>query len=130
MQPENFEQLLAERLNGEPIVFWGYTNSELSLAIKVAGGIAFSSCLTIGLVIGKGVSLLGGGLLLTLGLVALGGKQLQRLKRGKPDFYYQTRLRLTLHRLGLTDSGLFSHRGYMYLGRNRYSTEQPHAKNA
>lgn len=122
MQSEGFEQLLAERLNQEPVVFWGYTNSELSLAIKVACAIGFTTCLTLGLVIGKGVSLLGGGLLLTLGLVALGGKQLQRLKRGKPDFYYQTRLRLTLHRLGLTDSGFFSHQGYLHLGRNRFPT--------
>jgi conjugative transfer region protein (TIGR03750 family) len=71
-------------------------------------------------VFGKAMTGLGGGLLLTLALVVAGGKVLQRLKRGKPDFYYQTRLGLALHRAGLRDCGLIRYRGVMSLGRTRY----------
>ena len=40
-----------------------------------------------------------------------------RLKRGKPDFYYQTKLKLALQRYGLGHSGLLRYRGTMSIGR-------------
>jgi conjugative transfer region protein (TIGR03750 family) len=120
MNAPEAEDLLAERLNHEPVVLLGYTDSELAWAIKIAGLLGFPVTLGIGWVFGKAMTGLGGGLLLTLGLVVAGGKILQRLKRGKPDFYYQTRLGLALHRAGLRDCGLIRYRGVMSLGRTRY----------
>jgi len=120
MSAPEAEDLLAERLNHEPVVLLGYTDSELAWAIKIAGLLGFPVTLGIGWVFGKAMTGLGGGLLLTLGLVVAGGKILQRLKRGKPDFYYQTRLGLALHRAGLRDCGLIRYRGVMSLGRTRY----------
>ncbi|MFA6094282.1 MAG: TIGR03750 family conjugal transfer protein [Candidatus Paceibacterota bacterium] len=111
------DDLLAERLNQEPVVFMGYTDSELMLAIKVACLVSFPLACTIGLLLNKGMALLGGGLLFAIALVAGGGKLLQRLKRGKPDFYYQARMNLLLQRLHLCDSGLLLFKGRMHLGR-------------
>jgi len=112
------EDLLAERLNHEPVVLLGYTDSEFAFAVKLASALAFPLTLSVGLALGKPLPGLGGGFLLALALVVLGGKMLQRLKRGKPDFYYQTRLKLALHRVGLKDSGLLRYRGFMSLGRS------------
>jgi len=120
MSAPEAEDLLAERLNHEPVVLLGYTDSELAWAIKIAGLLGFPVTLGIGWVFGKAMTGLGGGLLLTLALVVAGGKVLQRLKRGKPDFYYRTRLGLALHRAGLRDCGLIRYRGVMSLGRTRY----------
>jgi len=120
MSAPEAEDLLAERLNHEPVVLLGYTDSELAWAIKIAGLLGFPVTLGIGWVFGKAMTGLGGGLLLTLALVVAGGKVLQRLKRGKPDFYYQTRLGLAQHRAGLRDCGLIRYRGVMSLGRTRY----------
>ena len=120
MSAPEAEDLLAERLNHEPVVLLGYTDSELAWAIKIACLLGFPVTLGIGWVFGKAMTGLGGGLLLTLALVVAGGKVLQRLKRGKPDFYYQTRLSLALHRAGLRDCGLIRYRGVMSLGRTRY----------
>lgn len=114
------EQLLAERLNTEPLVMLGYTDSELVLAIKIACALGFPFGLAVGFSIGKPLPGLGTGFLLTMALVALGGKALQRLKRNRPDYYYQTRLKLFLSRYGLAQCGLFRHRGAMGLGRTHY----------
>jgi conjugative transfer region protein (TIGR03750 family) len=120
MQQEDDGLLLAERLNREPVVMLGYTDSELLFAIKLACAIAFPSGLTVGFAIGKPMPGFGTGFLLMIALVALGGKALQRLKRGRPDYYYQMRLKLFLGRHGLAHCGLFRHRGRMGLGRTRF----------
>ena len=120
MSAPEAEDLLAERLNHEPVVLLGYTDSELAWAIKIAGLLGFPVTLGIGWVFGKAMTGLGGGLLLTMALVVAGGKVLQRLKPGKPDVYYQTRQGLALHRAGLRDCGLIRYRGVMSLGRTRY----------
>ena len=120
MQEEN-ELLLAERLNMEPVVMLGYTDSELLFAIKLACTLSFPFGLTVGFAIGKPLPGFGTGFLLMFALVTLGGKILQRLKRGKPDYFYQMRLKLFLSRYGLGHCGLFRCRGHMGLGRTRYS---------
>ena len=122
MSAPEAEDLLAERLNHEPVVLLGYTDSELAWAIKIAGLLGFPVTLGIGWVFGKAMTGLGGGLLLTLALVVAGGKVLQRLKRGKPDYYYQTRLKLALHRYGLGHSGLIRYRGAMSIGRTHINS--------
>lgn len=111
------EDLLAERLNHEPVVLLGYTDSEFAFAVKVACLIAFPSTLGIGFTFGKPLPGLAGGFLLALALVVAGGKFMARLKRGKPDFYYQTRLKLALQDYGLGHSGILRYRGTMSIGR-------------
>lgn len=110
--------LLAERLNHEPVVLLGYTDSEFGFAVKATCVVAFPTTLGIGFAFDKALPGLASGFLLALALVLAGGKVLQRKKRGKPDFYYQTQLKLALHRFGLGRSGLLRHRGTMAIGRS------------
>lgn len=114
MEPD---ELLAERLNHEPVVLLGYTDSEFAFAVKVACAVAFPATLAIGFTVGKPLPGLAGGFLMALALVVAGGKFMVRLKRGKPDFYYQTRLKLALQHYGLGHSGLLRYRGVMSIGR-------------
>ena len=111
------DDLLAERLNHEPVVLLGYTDSEFAVAVKVACAIAFPTTLLLGFILGKPLPGLAGGFLLALGLVVIGGKLMVRLKRGKPDYYYQTQMKLSLQRFCLGHSGLLTYRGTMSIGR-------------
>jgi len=117
MKTTEADDLLAERLNHEPVVLLGYTDSEFGLAVKVACLLAFPSTLFIGFMAGKPLPGLAGGFLLALALVVAGGKFLVRLKRGKPDFYYQTRMKLALQHYGFGNSGLLRYKGAMSIGR-------------
>ncbi len=47
------DALLGERLNNEPVVFRGYTDSELLLAIGVSAGFWFPLALAVGLFMGS-----------------------------------------------------------------------------
>jgi len=111
------DDLLAERLNQEPIVLLGYTDSEFGFAVKVACALAFPATLVIGFMAGKPLPGLAGGFLVALALVVAGGKFMVRLKRGKPDFYYQTRMKLALQRYGFGHSGLLRYPGTLSIGR-------------
>ena len=111
------DDLLAERLNHEPVVLLGYTDTEFALAVKAACLLAFPTTLFIGFAFGKPLPGLAGGFLLALALVVAGGKLMVRLKRGKPDFYYQTKLKLALQRYGFGHSGLLRYGGTMSIGR-------------
>jgi conjugative transfer region protein (TIGR03750 family) len=114
------DDLLAERLNGEPVILFGYTNSEFMLSIQWVCAITFPVALGMGFLIGKPMSGLGLGFLLSMGGVVLGGRVLQRLKRGKPDYYFQTQLLLRLHHAGLSHCHLIRYQGTMSLGRTLY----------
>lgn len=117
MKSVDSDDLLAERLNHEPVVLLGYTDSEFALAVKAACAVAFPTMLFIGFTFGKPLPGLAGGFLLALALVVAGGKLMVRLKRGKPDFYYQTKMKLALQRYGLGHSGLLRYRGTMSIVR-------------
>ena len=94
MSAPEAEDLLAERLNHEPVVLLGYTDSELAWAIKIACLLGFPVTLGIGWVFGKAMTGLGGGLLLTLALVESRirlnytwlRRDLERVKSGIQDY--------------------------------------------
>jgi conjugative transfer region protein (TIGR03750 family) len=115
--------LLAERLNLEPAVFRGYTDSELVTAIVLAALVCFPAGLVAGLVIGRVALGIGLGLIATLGLVVLGASRFQTWKRGRPEFWLQQRLALLLADYGRVQSPLLRYRGVMSLGRSGY--DQP-----
>jgi conjugative transfer region protein (TIGR03750 family) len=111
---------LAERLNLEPAVFRGYTDSELVAAIVGAGLVCFPAGLIGGLAIGRIALGIGLALVATLGLVVLGASRFQAWKRGRPEFWLQQRARLGLGEWGLVPTPLARRRGAMSLGRNDY----------
>jgi conjugative transfer region protein (TIGR03750 family) len=112
--------LLAERLNLEPAVFRGYTDTELVTAIVLAGLVCFPAGLVGGLAVGRSAVGIGLAMVATLGLVVLGASRFQEWKRGRPDFWLQQRAHLALAETSLVRTPLFRHRGALSLGRNGY----------
>lgn len=88
------EEILADRLNNEPPIFRGLSNSELGLVIKVAALIWIPLCLTVATLLGKTMMGAGAAMLLILLSVLISGTVFQRVKRGRPDYYYQHYLML------------------------------------
>ena len=76
------------RLNQEPIVFLGMTDSEM----KLSAAMSLVICIPVGILVGTalGIAILGfgAGFALSFGLTWLIGKRLKRLKRGRPEGYH------------------------------------------
>ena len=109
--------LLGERLNGEPVVFRGYTDTELLLAIAVSAGFWFPVAAAVGLAAGSISMGMGFAMLAIIGSVAGGATLYQKWKRGRPEHYLQQRIGLWLAATGLVKTRLVRHRGVMALGR-------------
>jgi len=111
------DALLGERLNNEPVVFRGYTDSELLLAIAVSAGFWFPLALVAGFFAGSISMALGMAMLAVIGSIVGGASLYQKWKRGRPDHYLQQRLRIWLADAGIVKTRLVRHRGVMGLGR-------------
>lgn len=109
---------LAERLNSEPVVFRGYNDSELMLAIGVTAAVCFPAGLIAGFSFGSVAMGMGLALIMTIALVAGGASMFQQLKRGRPEYYFQQAIRIRLHDLGWLSSPFIRHSGMMSLGRD------------
>lgn len=88
------EDILADRLNNEPPIFRGLSNSELGLVLKVAALIWVPFCLLVASLLGKAMMGAGAAMLMILFSVLVSGTVFQRIKRGRPDHYYQHYLML------------------------------------
>jgi len=111
-------ETLADRLNQEPVIFRGSTNSELGVILLCAVSFWVPMGLIIGafmgaIVMGLGLSTLG--VLLT---IFFGSTFFQGIKRGRPDNYYQHLMMIKLNRLGLRKSTLILKSGAWGLGRS------------
>ena len=111
-------ETLADRLNQEPVIFRGSTNSELGVILLC--GVIF--WVPVGLILGAmmGAVVMGLGLS-TLGVlltIFFGSTFFQRIKRGRPDNYYQHLVIIKLSRLGLRKSLLILKGGAWDLGRS------------
>ena len=96
-----FNPLLPIRLNAEPSIFKGCSLSEL--IILAVGGCIVLIPLTV-LVCGLFGYLMMGvgiGILIVIAWVVIGATVLQKLKRGRPQGFYQLRLRLWLEDVGV-----------------------------
>lgn len=95
-------RFLPDRLNANPVVFRGFTTSELGLAMLagVIAGFALSLPLMLffGWLIVPSVTLL-----FPLLVVGFGGRWLSAKKRGKPENYLWQLLALRLRQFGLGD---------------------------
>jgi conjugative transfer region protein (TIGR03750 family) len=111
-------ETLADRLNQEPVIFRGSTNSELGVILLC--GVMF--WVPFGLIVGAllGVVMMGLGLS-TLGIlltIFFGSTYFQHIKRGRPDNYYQHRVAIKLSELGLKKTQLILKGGLWDLGRS------------
>lgn len=99
--PQEINELLPLRLNAEPSIFRGCSLSELMLLVIVGGTVLVPVSVIVCGLLGYLMMGAGIGLLLVIAWVVIGATVLQKLKRGRPQGYYQLRLRLWMEDLHL-----------------------------
>jgi len=109
--------ILADRLNAEPAIFKGCSSSELGIIVAVAALFWLPMSLVLAALAGAftmGFGLAGVAVVATVIAVAT---VFQRLKRNRPDGYYQQRFVIWLHDRGLRRSPLVRRTGSWDIGR-------------
>ncbi len=116
------DDILAERLNVEPTIFKGCSSSELGMIVGVAALIWIPVSLLLAGLMGAvtmGFGLAGVGV---VGTVIMMVSLFQRLKRGRPDGYYQQQVSIWLADHGLRHSQFIRRSGSWDIGRTQYAT--------
>jgi len=122
---EHQTETLADRLNQEPVIFRGSTNSELGMILLCAVLFWLPLSFIIAALFGAVMMGLGFSALWVLATVFSGSTLFQRIKRGRPDYYYQQKLKIFFHKTGLKKSALILRGGHWDLGRTRLSFNRP-----
>lgn len=94
-------ELLPTRLNGEPTIFRGCSLSELMFLSALGAALWIPFWLIVFYLLGYLMMGVGVGVLSIIAWVFLCSTILQKLKRNKPNGYYQLRIRLMLEDKGL-----------------------------
>ena len=114
--------ILADRLNAEPAIFKGCSSSELGVIVGVAALVWLPlSLLLAGLAgaVTMGFGLAGIGIVATVLVIA---SLFQRLKRNRPDGYYQQRFVLWLDERGVKRAPFVRRSGSWDIGRTAHAT--------
>ena len=114
--------MLADRLNAEPAIFKGCSSSELGVIVGVAALVWLPVSLILAGLAGAvtmGFGIAGVGIVATVLLMA---SLFQRLKRNRPDGYYQQRVVLWLDGRGLRRSPFVRRSGAWDIGRTAHAT--------
>jgi len=112
------DDILADRLNAEPAIFRGCSSSELGVIVAVAAAVWLPVSLLLARLLGAvtmGFGIAGVGVVATVVATA---SLFQRVKRGRPDGYYQQRLVLWLDAKGLRRSAFVRRSGGWDIGRS------------
>jgi len=116
------DDILADRLNAEPAIFKGCSSSELGIIVGVAALIWLPVSLLLAGLMGAvtmGFGLAGVGV---VGTVIVMASLFQRLKRGRPDGYYQQQISIWLADHGVRHSPFIRRSGAWDIGRTRVAT--------
>ena len=116
------QDILADRLNAEPAIFKGCSSSELGVIVGVAALVWLPVSLILAGLVGAvtmGFGIAGVGIVATVLLMA---SLFQRLKRNRPDGYYQQRIVLWLDDHGLRRSSFVRRSGAWDIGRTAHAT--------
>ena len=116
------DDILANRLNAEPSIFKGCSSSELGVIVGVAALIWLPVSLLLAWLMGAvtmGFGIAGVGVVATVIAMAT---LFQRLKRGRPDGYYQQQITILLDDYGLGRSPFIRRSGVWDIGRSRSAT--------
>jgi len=116
------QDILADRLNAEPAIFKGCSSSELGVIVGVAALVWLPVSLILAGLAGAvtmGFGIAGVGIVATVLLMA---SLFQRLKRNRPDGYYQQRIVLWLDDRGLRRSPFVRRSGAWDIGRTAHAT--------
>ncbi|MGI9449106.1 MAG: TIGR03750 family conjugal transfer protein [Geminicoccaceae bacterium] len=116
MSTADLDHVLGARMNAEPPILRGCSTSELMMV----AGAATLFWLPIGIMaaffLGPVTIALAGGFI--VGTIYIGAGVFQRIKRGRPDGYYQHWIDGRLHKLGLRRSSfIVPKEGMLALGR-------------
>ena len=114
--------ILADRLNAEPAIFKGCSSSELGIIVGVAALVWLPVSLILAWVAGAvtmGFGIAGVGIVATVLLMA---SLFQRLKRNRPDGYYQQQIVLWLDDRGLKRSPFVRRSGAWDIGRSAHAS--------
>ncbi len=118
----NDKEILADRLNAEPVIFKGCSSTELGMIVGVAILFWLPFSLLLAWVLGAiamGFGMAAVGVVVSvLGMATV----FQRIKRGRPEGYYQQWLRIRLHRLGLIQTPWVLRSGSWDIGRSSHAT--------
>jgi len=120
---QEIPEILADRLNIEPVIFRGLSNTELVMVVKVSLGIWAPICIIVAGILGNFAMGFGVAMVLVILSVLVAGTLLQKIKRGRPRFYYQHQMKLAWNKIfakkELTDpKGVIKHTGNWSLGRS------------
>ena len=119
--------ILADRLNVEPAIFKGCSSSELGVIVALAVIIWLPLSVLLAWVLGApsmGLGIAGMAIVLTVVITAT---VFQRVKRGRPDGYYQQQFIIGLSRLGLRRSPFIHRNGSWSIGRSQTNRTERHA---
>lgn len=117
----NDHEILADRLNAEPAIFKGCSSSELGMIVGVAIVIWLPLSLLLAWLLGAitmGFGIAGVGVVATVVVMAT---LFQRIKRGRPEGYYQQWLRIRLHTMGLYRVPWVLRSGCWDIGRTQHA---------
>jgi len=112
------DDILADRLNVEPVIFKGCSSSELGVIVGVAVVIWLPVSLILAGLMGAvtmGFGIAGVGVVATVVVMA---SLFQRLKRNRPDGYYQQQFCIWLHDRGLRRAPFIRRSGAWDIGRS------------
>ncbi|MFC1560505.1 TIGR03750 family conjugal transfer protein [Pseudomonadota bacterium] len=116
------DDILADRLNVEPTIFKGCSSSELGIIVGVAALVWLPVSLLLAGLMGAvtmGFGLAGVGV---VGTVIVMATLFQRLKRGRPDGYYQQHAGICLADHGLRRAPFIRRSGAWDIGRRGHAT--------
>src|SRR6056297_2867296 len=114
-------EILAERLNAEPAIFKGCSSRELGMIVGLAALVWLPVSLAVAALAGAvtmGFGLAGIGIVATTVAIAA---LFQRLKRNRPDGYYQQRLALWLDARGMKRAPYIRRSGWWDNGRSAHA---------
>lgn len=117
----NDHETLADRLNAEPAIFKGCSSSELGMIVGLAIVVWLPLSLLLAWLLGAitmGFGIAGVGV---VGTVVVMATLFQRIKRGRPEGYYQQWLRIRLQTMGLYRTSWVLRSGFWDIGRTHYA---------
>lgn len=115
------QEILADRLNAEPAIFKGCSSSELGMIVGVAILVWLPLSLLLAWLLGAvtmGFGIAGVGVVATVVVMAT---LFQRIKRGRPEGYYQQWLRIRLQSMGLVRAPWVLRSGSWDIGRTHHA---------
>ena len=123
----NARNTLADRLNVEPAILKGCSSSELGIIVTLA--VILWLPLSVLLAWAMGAPSMGLGIagIAIVGTVVVTAFVFQRLKRGRPDGYYQQQFMIGLSNLGLRRSPFINRNGSWSIGRSETRVRDRHA---